>query len=134
MYQPQPGDRQGRLVDITPGHTGSFGYRVQPATFLQVVAGLLPPQQGFSRATSAWKATPWRPCAPPPPLKNFPDLSLCRHSCSGLNERTIMKNNWITLQDLSSKPYAESVALFRQYINPGLVDLLEMGEYTSIEP
>lgn len=45
-----------------------------------------------------------------------------------------MKNNWITLQDLSSKPYAESVALFRQYINPGLVDLLEMGEYTSIEP
>lgn len=38
---------QGRLVDITPGHTGSFGYRVQPATFLQVVAGLLPPQQGF---------------------------------------------------------------------------------------
>jgi hypothetical protein len=35
------------LVDITPGQTGSFGYRVQPATFLQVVAGLLPPQQGF---------------------------------------------------------------------------------------
>jgi putrescine aminotransferase len=45
-----------------------------------------------------------------------------------------MKNNWITLQDLSSKPYAESVALFRQHINPGLVDLLEMGEYTAIEP
>lgn len=39
--------QQGRLIDIVPGHTGSFGYRVQPATFLQVVAGLLPPQQGF---------------------------------------------------------------------------------------
>lgn len=38
---------QGRLIDITSGQSGSFGYRVQPATFLQVVAGLLPPQQGF---------------------------------------------------------------------------------------
>jgi nucleoside-diphosphate-sugar epimerase len=37
----------GRLVKIAPGHSGSFGYRVQPATFLQVVAGRLPPQQGF---------------------------------------------------------------------------------------
>ena len=38
-----------------------------------------------------------------------------------------MKNNWIALDEISSKPYAESVALFREYINPGLVDLLEMG-------
>lgn len=45
-----------------------------------------------------------------------------------------MKNNWIALEEISRKPYAESVALFRQYINPGLVDLLEMGEYTAIHP
>jgi putrescine aminotransferase len=45
-----------------------------------------------------------------------------------------MQANWITLEEVSQKPYAESVALFREYINPGLVDLLEMGEYTSIEP
>ncbi len=38
---------QGRLVRIGSGHDGTFGYRVQPATFLAVVAGLLPPQQGF---------------------------------------------------------------------------------------
>lgn len=38
---------RGRLVRIGPGHNGAFGYRVEPATFLQVVAGLLPPQQGF---------------------------------------------------------------------------------------
>ncbi len=38
---------RGRLVGIAAGRTGSFGYRVNPATFLQVVAGLLPPQQGF---------------------------------------------------------------------------------------
>jgi hypothetical protein len=38
---------RGRLVGIAPGHDGAFGYRVQPATFLEVVAGLLPPQQGF---------------------------------------------------------------------------------------
>jgi nucleoside-diphosphate-sugar epimerase len=38
---------QGRLTAIASGHDGSFGYRVHPATFLQVVAGLLPPQQGF---------------------------------------------------------------------------------------
>jgi nucleoside-diphosphate-sugar epimerase len=38
---------RGRLVRIAPGHDGAFGYRVQPATFLQVVTGRLPPQQGF---------------------------------------------------------------------------------------
>ena len=38
---------RGRLVKIAPGHGGAFGYRVQPATFLAVVAGRLPPQQGF---------------------------------------------------------------------------------------
>jgi len=38
---------QGCLVSIASGHEGSFGYQVQPSTFLQVVAGLMPPQQGF---------------------------------------------------------------------------------------
>ena len=46
----------------------------------------------------------------------------------------MMKRNWIALEDVRTKPYAESVALFKQFINPGLVDLLEMGEYTAIEP
>jgi len=51
-----------------------------------------------------------------------------------MSEKTPMQKNWIALADIKNKPYAESVALFRQYINPGLVDLLEMGEYTSIQP
>ena len=51
-----------------------------------------------------------------------------------MSEKTPMQKNWIALADINNKPYAESVALFRQYINPGLVDLLEMGEYTSIQP
>lgn len=38
---------QGRLVAITPGQAGAFGYRVSPATFLRVVGGNLSPQQGF---------------------------------------------------------------------------------------
>ena len=45
-----------------------------------------------------------------------------------------MRKNWIAVDDVSAKPYKEAVALFRQYINPGLVDLLDMGEYTSIQP
>ena len=45
-----------------------------------------------------------------------------------------MQKNWIAVDDVSAKPYKEAVALFRQYINPGLVDLLDMGEYTSIQP
>jgi len=45
-----------------------------------------------------------------------------------------MRKNWIAVDDVSTKPYKEAVALFRQYINPGLVDLLDMGEYTSIQP
>ena len=36
-----------------------------------------------------------------------------------------MKTNRIALEEVSSAPYAEAVALFRQYINPGLVDLLD---------
>lgn len=38
---------RGCLVRIDPGQAGAFGYRVQPATFLQVVTGRLQPQQGF---------------------------------------------------------------------------------------
>ena len=45
-----------------------------------------------------------------------------------------MKTNWIKLSEVGKKPYAECVELFREYINPGLVSLLEMGEYTAIEP
>ena len=45
-----------------------------------------------------------------------------------------MRKNWINVEDVSTKPYQESVALFRQYVNPGLVALLDMGEYTSIQP
>ncbi|MDD2463577.1 MAG: SDR family oxidoreductase [Desulfobulbus sp.] len=39
--------QQGCLVSIDSDYGGTFGYQVQPATFLQVVAALLPPQQGF---------------------------------------------------------------------------------------
>jgi putrescine aminotransferase len=45
-----------------------------------------------------------------------------------------MRKNWIAVDDVNAKPYKEAVALFREYINPGLVDLLDMGEYTSIQP
>mgnify|MGYP001051941046 CR=1 FL=1 len=45
-----------------------------------------------------------------------------------------MRKNWISVDEVSAKPYKESVALFREYINPGLVALLDMGEYTSIQP
>ena len=38
---------QGQLVSITSDHLGAFGYRVNPATFLQVIQGKLSPQQGF---------------------------------------------------------------------------------------
>ena len=38
---------KGRLIDITTGHQGAFGYKVQPATFLNVIRGSLSPQQGF---------------------------------------------------------------------------------------
>ena len=37
----------GRLVAISVGKNGTFGYQVTSQTFLQVVAGTLPPQQGF---------------------------------------------------------------------------------------
>jgi putrescine aminotransferase len=45
-----------------------------------------------------------------------------------------MRKNWIALQDVEKKPYTECVDLFKKHINPGLVALLEMGEYTAIQP
>jgi putrescine aminotransferase len=45
-----------------------------------------------------------------------------------------MKDNWISVQDVINIPYEECVAHFKKHINPGLVALLEMGEYTSIKP
>ena len=45
-----------------------------------------------------------------------------------------MHPDWIPLSEVGKRPYGEAVALFRKHVNPGLVTLLEMGEYTAIDP
>lgn len=45
-----------------------------------------------------------------------------------------MHDHWIRVEDVANRPYTETVELFREHINPGLVSLLEMGEYTTIKP
>ncbi|MFZ5775665.1 MAG: aspartate aminotransferase family protein [Thermodesulfobacteriota bacterium] len=45
-----------------------------------------------------------------------------------------MHPNWIPLAEVADRPYSEAVELFRRHVNPGLVTLLEMGEYTAIDP
>ncbi len=45
-----------------------------------------------------------------------------------------MKENMVRVNEVPERPYAEAVDLFRKHINPGLVSLLEMGEYTAINP
>lgn len=40
----------------------------------------------------------------------------------------------INLKNIHSRPRQEAVELFRKHINPGLVTLLEMGEYTDLDP
>ena len=45
-----------------------------------------------------------------------------------------MHKEWIPLSEVPSRPYTEAVEMFRNHINPGLVALLEIGEYTAINP
>jgi putrescine aminotransferase len=45
-----------------------------------------------------------------------------------------MHEKWIRVEEVPNRPYEETVELFREHINPGLVSLLEMGEYTTINP
>lgn len=45
-----------------------------------------------------------------------------------------MMKNWVRLDEVAALDYRQCVEDFREYINPGLVALLEMGEYTSIRP
>lgn len=45
-----------------------------------------------------------------------------------------MDKSWINLDDIPNQPYTKAVQLFRDHINPGLVSLLEIGEYTSLIP
>lgn len=45
-----------------------------------------------------------------------------------------MHKEWIPLAEIPSRPYTEAVEMFRSHINPGLVALLEIGEYTAINP
>ena len=40
----------------------------------------------------------------------------------------------VRVSDVADRPRAEAVELFRKHINPGLVTLLEIGEYTAINP
>jgi len=45
-----------------------------------------------------------------------------------------MHNKWIPVEDVTKRSYKEAVEKFREHINPGLVALLEIGEYTAINP
>lgn len=45
-----------------------------------------------------------------------------------------MHEKWIPLDEVTKRPYNEAVEMFREHINPGLVALLEIGEYTDINP
>lgn len=45
-----------------------------------------------------------------------------------------MHEQWIPVDEVTKRPYNEAVDVFRNHINPGLVALLEIGEYTAINP
>jgi len=45
-----------------------------------------------------------------------------------------MHTEWIPVSEVTKRPYTEAVEMFREHINPGLVALLEIGEYTEINP
>jgi len=45
-----------------------------------------------------------------------------------------MHKEWIPVKEVAERPYTETVEMFREHINPGLVALLEIGEYTAINP
>jgi len=45
-----------------------------------------------------------------------------------------MHKKWIALEEITMRPYEEAVEMFRVHINPGLVALLEIGEYVAINP
>ncbi len=45
-----------------------------------------------------------------------------------------MHTDWIPVDEVTERPYTEAVEKFREHINPGLVALLEIGEYTAINP
>lgn len=45
-----------------------------------------------------------------------------------------MKKGWIPLAEAMDRPYSEAVQLFARHVNPGLVTLLDMGEYNGIDP
>lgn len=45
--------KEGRLVSITPGQEGLFGYTVRAKAFLDVICGLYSPQEGFFKGQIA---------------------------------------------------------------------------------
>lgn len=45
-----------------------------------------------------------------------------------------MDRSWVRVDEVADLDYGKCVEDFREFINPGLVALLEMGEYTTIRP
>lgn len=43
-------------------------------------------------------------------------------------------SDWIPLAEVMDRPYQEAVQIFRRHVNPGLATLLEIGEYTALDP
>lgn len=137
--------RAGVLERVERGvRLGEFGYETEPETLLQVASGAITPQESFFRGKTHlsgqkvealrtvtvleefFRKYPFRPEAPSAPVPERPTQGVAPSpSCPA---------GWIPLAAVPEHPWHEVIALSRKHLNRGLIDLLEVGEFTAIDP
>lgn len=124
--------RAGILHRLTAGERcGTFGYRIAAEPFLRVARGMLAPQETFFAGQTHLDGNKVEALKTATVLEEF-----FRSYPLGETDRPQAgpKGTLIPLREVPERPWSEVVGLARKHLNRGLIDLLELGEFTAVEP
>ncbi len=68
-----------------------------------------------------------------PPIVAAPAIGIAPKNGTASVGMPARPKGWIAFDEVPRRPWGEVVGLARKHMNPGLVDLLELGEFTAID-
>ncbi len=120
---------RGALASVRAGEkTGTFGFRVEPAVFLEVVRAKVAPQESFFEGRTQIDGAKVEALRTAVALEEF----FRAYPFGGAVATT--PEGFVRLSEVMTRPWKEVVSDARRHLNAGLVDLLELGEFTAIDP
>ncbi|GEM_PF-28564 len=121
---------EGVLKRVVPGaEEGDFGYEVVAEPFLRVARGELAPQECFFRGEVSLQGRKPEALRTATVLEEF----FRKYPFDPVPPERPAKGTPIPLGKVFDLGWSEVISLARRHLNPGLLDLMEMGEYTAFD-